>query len=336
MSSSQPATESGTSLGTDLLQGERITIAVLNLIVAVLGIVGNLLVIVSILISRKLRTTNNALILNLAISDLTVCLCIPWNMANLISGECVVSSAVCSLLGFTFLNSVGTSTFSLMFIALNRCSLITGSFKFLRRRITLTMAVMVALTWIIPFVICGIPFYTDLGEIGYDYTFSMCLWITSHPSSTTFTVILVSVCGIVPITLAAYFYLKLFLFIRSHNRKIQVSIGMSESKKCASSDGDSKPGQQTEPPMTSQQQMISKRQVEVTKNLFVVVCVFGITLFPASVVCFLSYPSARLVLCTVTFLLCNCCLNPIIYSKNPELRKTMANLVYCKCNAYIV
>ena len=332
MSSSPVATEPDISLETDLSRGERITIAVINLMVAVLGIFGNLLVIVSVITSRKLRTANNALILNLAISDLTVCMCIPWNMANLISGECIVSGTFCSLLGFVFLTSVGTSTISLMFIALNRCCLITGSFKFLRRKITLAMALMVALTWIIPFVICGIPFYTDLGEIGYDYTFSMCLWITSDPSSTTFTIILVSVCGIIPITLAAFFYLKLFLFIRSHNRKIQDSIRLPENSKGTSNDGDSKTGQQIESPLTSQQQMIFNRQVKVTKNLFIVVCVFGITLLPTSVVCFLSYPSARLLVCTVTFLLCNCCLNPIIYSKNPELRKTMANLIGCKCN----
>ena len=56
-------------------------ITVIFLIVMILGIFGNLIVTWTILFNKQMRTSNNLFILNLAISDLTLCFfSIPFTM----------------------------------------------------------------------------------------------------------------------------------------------------------------------------------------------------------------------------------------------------------------
>ena len=69
------------SLDSKLNSFEEKILICIFLIVIILGFVGNILVILVILLNKNMRTSNNLFILNLSISDLTLCVfSIPINV----------------------------------------------------------------------------------------------------------------------------------------------------------------------------------------------------------------------------------------------------------------
>lgn len=75
---------------------------------------------------------------------------------------------------------------------------------------------------------------------------------------------------------------------------------------------------------------LSRRQVEITKNLFYVVCAFFICLTPYSV-CLVYDASDPAVPYTGAFVLFNSCINPIIYAtKHPYFKQVFKCILQCK------
>nr|QVK45889.1 G protein-coupled receptor [Proales similis] len=87
----------------------------------VFGAVGNLLVIWTVLLNRSMRTTNNLFILNLATSDLTLCMfSIPFNLYKTLRHSWIFGSFLCKFAPFFQASNVFVSTFSITAIALDR------------------------------------------------------------------------------------------------------------------------------------------------------------------------------------------------------------------------
>ena len=71
-------TINATSAPYALAYGERVFGAIIVIIVSVVGIFGNSMIILSVIISKKLRTSTNAFVVNLGVADLLTCLFLPW------------------------------------------------------------------------------------------------------------------------------------------------------------------------------------------------------------------------------------------------------------------
>ena len=312
-----PTTDGIDDQSPDLSQSERTVVASLNGVVAIVGLSGNLLVLLSILLSRKLRTAYNTLVFNVALIDFTACLFLPWNMVALIGGQWTLPAWICSLSGSIFLGGAGVSGNTLSFIALNRYSLVTGNLKWLRKNIRFTMCGMLLVSWCVPLVVVLIPNLTDFGEIGYDQKYSMCIWVSSNPLALEYNILLSVVFGFLPIVVTTICYVKLFLFIQNHNRKIHALDKDTTDMSYGSGSG-------------TLNRAISKRQVQVTINMFIVVCAFFLCFMPALIILVVQDPSGRLLTYTGLILQCNSCINPLIYTKNPEFRRSMGRIVQCK------
>ncbi|XP_072028336.1 type-1 angiotensin II receptor-like [Amphiura filiformis] len=63
---------------------ERVVIGVIYLFICIFGTVGNFLVIIAVLLSRKLQTPPNAFVVNLATADLIACLSFIWNVVAML------------------------------------------------------------------------------------------------------------------------------------------------------------------------------------------------------------------------------------------------------------
>ena len=72
---------------TEFAYAERVVLAVAISFIAVFGSVGNGLVIVSVALSRKLRTATNVYVVSLSATDLLTCLCLPWHALAVVSVE---------------------------------------------------------------------------------------------------------------------------------------------------------------------------------------------------------------------------------------------------------
>ena len=65
--------------------GVLVSMACVWIVVAVLGITGNTMVILSAILSNHVRTMTNVLVVNLSVADLWTCLSLPWTSVALLS-----------------------------------------------------------------------------------------------------------------------------------------------------------------------------------------------------------------------------------------------------------
>ena len=111
-----------TSSGNSKLKDdeEKILITIFSIVI-ILGIFGNLLVIWTILLNKNMRTTNNLFILNLAISDLTLCFfSIPFNVYKTLRHSWIFGDFLCRLAPFFQASNVFVSSMNITAIALDR------------------------------------------------------------------------------------------------------------------------------------------------------------------------------------------------------------------------
>ena len=104
-----------------LTEGEEKFIVIIFLAVIILGFFGNFLVVWTVLINKHMRTSNNLFILNLAISDLTLCVfSIPFNVYKTLRHTWEFGEFLCKFAPFFQATNVFVSTMSITAFALDR------------------------------------------------------------------------------------------------------------------------------------------------------------------------------------------------------------------------
>jgi neuropeptide Y receptor len=99
---------------------EKILIFIFSIVI-IFGVFGNALVIWTVLFNKQMRTSNNLFVLNLAISDLTLCLfSIPFNVYKTLRHTWKFGSFLCKFSPFFQASNVFISTISITAIALDR------------------------------------------------------------------------------------------------------------------------------------------------------------------------------------------------------------------------
>lgn len=113
-----------------LTAGEEKFIVCIFLAVIILGFFGNFLVIWTVLVNKHMRSSNNLFILNLAISDLTLCVfSIPFNVYKTLRHTWEFGEFLCKFAPFFQATNVFVSTMSITAIALDRYVNIVCSMK---------------------------------------------------------------------------------------------------------------------------------------------------------------------------------------------------------------
>ena len=93
-----------------------------------LGIVSNVLIIMVILFNKKLKTSNNILLINLFVSDLLLCVfCMPFTLLALIRRSWHFGQIMCKLIPFIQAVSIFVSAATITCIALDRMIQITSN-----------------------------------------------------------------------------------------------------------------------------------------------------------------------------------------------------------------
>ncbi len=99
---------------------ENLLIAVFSLLI-VFGLFGNILVIWTVLFNKHMQTANNFFVLNLAFSDLTLCvISIPFMVFKTLRHNWIFGDFLCRFAPFFQASNVFVSTFSITAIALHR------------------------------------------------------------------------------------------------------------------------------------------------------------------------------------------------------------------------
>ncbi|XP_004642083.1 gastrin/cholecystokinin type B receptor isoform X1 [Octodon degus] len=137
-------------------------------VIFLMSVGGNVLIIVVLGLSRRLRTVTNAFLLSLAVSDLLLAVaCMPFTLLPNLMGTFVFGTVICKAVSYLMGVSVSVSTLSLVAIALERYSAICRP---LQARVWQTRshaARVILATWLLSgLLMVPYPVYTAVQPVG--------------------------------------------------------------------------------------------------------------------------------------------------------------------------
>ncbi|XP_022096851.1 melanopsin-like [Acanthaster planci] len=293
---------------------ERQILAATLIVSAIVGAVGNSLVIVAVGLSNNLRTATNAFVVSLAVADFTTCLFTPWQaVAILTADDWPIPGVrwVCTMADFVVVITIGCSVNNLALIAINRWVGITKSCSTTRRIYTShKIALMVIFAWIVPLLLALTPVVADFGELSYAQIYRTSSSVRSNPHKDTYALLIASIFYPIQFTIIISSYISIFCYVRkTSNDTIKVANGNEAMRKT-----------------------ISKRQIDVTKNLLYVVLAFIVCLTPYFIALINSEDwSYRLGGWGAVILVCNSSVNPFIYAvSHPDFKEAFRYMKRCQ------
>ncbi|XP_038073777.1 alpha-1B adrenergic receptor-like [Patiria miniata] len=307
---------------------QRIIIGCVYSLVAVVGFAGNFMVILAVILSRKLQSRTNAFVVNLAVADLLTCCTIPFTAVALFSlggWPSELPLPLCSFMGGLYFLSLGASIMNLAAIAINRYVLITKTRSTYRSIYTpKKIAAMMVFTWVYPALVCSLPF-VGVGLFGYSEKYKTCNQDNSLETSDLLSLLGSALVFPIPLIVLVVCYIKIYRHIKGHLTKMRNKGGDFEMSEMSSISAPSSTQLQR-----NRSASFSKRQVEITKNLFYVVCAFVACLAPFAIALMIP-PSDPVIPWTGMIIIFNSAINPIIYgAKHPHFKEVFRHMLRCR------
>ncbi|XP_030841931.1 5-hydroxytryptamine receptor 1B-like [Strongylocentrotus purpuratus] len=313
---------------------QRIGITVVYCLISFTGITGNICVFLAVLLSKKLHTLTNILVVNLSVIDFLTCCSILVQCVVLLTSEQflrVVPSQLCVLTSAVNFVGVANSLMTLTLIAFMRWYVITRSIRGHRGLHTPgKIATLLIITWKVSLVSMLLPPGLGVGTLGYSAAYKQCLTIDGNQLVVYYSMLQAGGCFAF-VAMAVSFYIAIFLFVRKNT--VALSKNFS-SQKNAKNIQESKSNLKLENMKDSSVQRLSyhvvddrhrrsedlhqmtalfrKREWRITKNLLVVFCIFLVCFIPFAIT--LAIPGGSLfTVYTTTLLYTSPCINPIVY-----------------------
>ncbi|XP_033634038.1 muscarinic acetylcholine receptor M4-like [Asterias rubens] len=296
---------------------QRVVVGSVYCLVAVTGFVGNVLVILAVILSKKLQTRTNAFVVNLATADLVTCTAAPFTALALLSEDgWPLPDAICSVAAAVYFSCLSCSVMNLTAISINRLIVITKPSSTYRSIYTTkNIAAMLVFTWLYPIIVCCLPLF-GLGRWGYSIKYKTCSLDSSCETSKLFSLVGSLLIYPVPLVILFVCYFKIYRHLKGHTKKMIAGVELSDTSVSSST--------------RKQSRSFSKRQVEITKNLFVVMCAFIVCLAPFAVAIMIP-PSDPVIPWTGAFIIFNSAVNPVIYGvKHPHFKEVFRHMLRCR------
>jgi len=119
-------------------------------IVAVLGFIGNVLVISVVLSNSRMRNTTNALIINLAIADLLfIVICVPFTAVSFATSLWPFGSLWCKTYNYAINVTAYVSVYTLVLMALDRYLAVVHPIESLAHRTERNACVVIGVVWLV-------------------------------------------------------------------------------------------------------------------------------------------------------------------------------------------
>ncbi|XP_030842292.1 rhodopsin, GQ-coupled-like [Strongylocentrotus purpuratus] len=307
----------------------RAIVAASLLVFALVGLLGNALVIISVIVGRRLRTITNVLVVNLAFADFMACTFLPFQSAGLLSQtrRYPLHEAVCAAVAAVGYISVCCSVHSLVAIAFVRWYVITKSIRGHQGLHTpKKIAIMVVIIWIISISFMVIPPVLGIGTLGYSEYYSLCS-LTDTNELETYFILLQGALIANALLLTLVFYIRILCHVLQHNKQFRDKYAVDEDTGSNSTEASSSVSAGSHPPMIK---AINRKEIEITKNLFMVVCVFMLC-FLATIVNFFIPGSSVFTLYSTMITFANSVVNPIIYGlKHPNFQEIFNQILFCR------
>ncbi|XP_071327912.1 melatonin receptor type 1B-A isoform X2 [Trachinotus anak] len=187
----------------------------------VVDVLGNLLVIVSVLRNRKLRNAGNVFVVSLAFADLVVAFYpYPLVLYAIFHDGWSLGETQCKVSGFLMGLSVIGSIFNITGIAINRYCYICHSFSYDKLYSYRNTLLLVALIWLLTVVAIVPNFF--VGSLRYDPRVYSCTF--AQTVSTSYTITVVVIHFFVPIAVVTFCYLRIWILVIQVRRKVRSEV----------------------------------------------------------------------------------------------------------------
>eukprot|EP00057_Strongylocentrotus_purpuratus_P031635 XP_785182.1 PREDICTED: beta-3 adrenergic receptor-like [Strongylocentrotus purpuratus] len=309
----------------------RAIVASILIALTPIGLFGNALVIVAVIVAKKLRTITNILVINLAVTDLVTCLCFPFLSAGLLSqrGSYPMHDIVCATTGGVFVACVGCSSLTLLAIAFVRWYVITRSVRGHQGIHTPKKVVaIVVIIWTESVSLVVLPIVLGHGTIGYLKYLQTCGIIVTNLFG-MYYLLFMGIHIAIAMLLTLVFYLLVLRHVLRHRKQIRNKFTTAEDIRTGATLNNqsqaSSTSRESRPPKIN---AINKMEVEITKNLFVVVGVLVICTLPQSINLMIPGVDATMIYSSM-IILANSVVNPIIYGfKHPIFKEVFKSLLW--------
>ncbi|XP_072177674.1 D(1) dopamine receptor-like [Diadema setosum] len=306
--------------------GAVIVIAIILYFIVVLAIAGNVLVISSVLIFRKLRTVTNYFIVSLAIADLMVALFVmDFNATFIVLGYWPFGLTFCNIYISIDILLCTASILNLCIISVDRYWAITSPFSYYQRVNAKNAIILIVAVWVVSFLISVLPVNLGLHK---DKELSEEEFENAY-NNPTFCVLTLSrwyalgssiISFFIPTFIIGYTYARIFVVARRQARQIAAY---------------NNTGQRIQG-MDKKSQGSMRRERKATKTLAIIVGVFiccWLLFFILNIIePFCHCIPVPLFDVAVWLGYINSALNPIIYAQNKSFRNAFKTILLCyKC-----
>ncbi|XP_072023007.1 5-hydroxytryptamine receptor 4-like [Amphiura filiformis] len=314
---------------------ERVILACLFFAIFLIGAIGNLMVIIAVALSKTLRTRTNVFVVNLSFADFVACLAMPWwGVAALSGDEWLIPGTewICTTAGLVIFMSIGISVWSLVYIAVNRLILITRSFATYQKVYTTrNITIMLACCYIIAITLVGMPTFVGFGNVGFVIESHTCSDVISNPTAAIYD-LYQGISTTLLLTVICVCYIAIYVHVKRHfgQRKRSSVPAASVELSMASTTTDAEASTTIAPAIGSHNKKINRDMIEITKNLFVCVCILMVSLIPISVANIISIPPQIHVYAWI-IAFANSAVNPLIYAwRHPHFKVVLRLMIRCR------
>ena len=260
----------------------------------VIGLIGNLLVLIVIAAKRAKKTVNDLFIMNLAVSDLTLIFFLPLHIYGMFH-SLPVNAFFCHFIRPLMTVSFFVSVYTLTSMAIHRCHVILNPFKQEMRQksavLWITMLWILSFTNVLPLMIVTIPdaptgCLENWPSIDHRRAYTVALFILEY---------------VLPLLIIAIAYVK---------------IGLDLNRSC------SRRSVRTARATNSLENQVRRREnFKVTKTLAIIVMIFAVCMLPSQVAWILldfgneKQQNMAMVIFKFSLVLTvfHSCLNPLVY-----------------------
>ncbi|XP_041512653.1 melatonin receptor type 1B [Microtus oregoni] len=192
------------------------TLSTVIIVATVLDVVGNLLVILSVLRNHKLLYAGNLFVVSLALADLMIALYpFPLILVAIVRDSWVLGEAHCKASAFVIGLSVIGSVFSITAIAINRYWRLCHSATYHRVCSHWRALLYVSLVWLLT-LLALVPSFS-VGNLDYDPRIYSCTF--NQTVSSRYTAAVVAVHFLLPIAVVSFCYLRIWVLVLRTRRK---------------------------------------------------------------------------------------------------------------------
>jgi len=279
-----------------------IVVPIIFAIIVILGIVGNILVLVVVLVKHQMRNTTNVLIVNLAVSDLLfVIICIPPTALDY-AIDWPLGDICCRIMQYIIHVTCCTSVLTLVYLSLDRYLAVVYPVRSISWRTVCNACVLIFLTWLVILTSCS-PILFLFREHEFDYNGVRrlkCTFDRQEYSERLFYSLFFTSSLALPLMAILCFYLNMLIRLWRGS---------------AATHG---PG-----PMRDKNCKGKENKVRVTRMIIIVIAIFAVCWFPTQLILLLkawdvysnqSEFSLTFQIFAQCLAYCNSCINPILYA----------------------